>query len=121
MSVVVEVADDGDGDAVLVELVDDRGDGGCGFVVVDGDADQFRPGAGQGRDLLDGGGNVGGVGVGHRLHHDRCIAADAHTADRSRNGLSTLNLSHGKLYFTMRKDVELESERRQTTEDTEFH
>ena len=53
------------------------------IVVVDGDADQLRAGAGQGGDLLDGGGDVGGIGVGHGLHHYRCIAAHAHAADEA--------------------------------------
>ena len=96
------------------------GDGGCGVFVVDGDADQFRPGAGQGGDLLDGARDVGRVGVGHGLHHDWCIAADAHTANRSCNCLSTLYLGHGKLYFTMRKEVELESQRRKPQRTQSF-
>jgi len=33
------------------------------------------------RDLLDGCGNVSGIGVGHRLHDDRGIAADRHAPD----------------------------------------
>ena len=102
MAVVVEVADDRDADALLVEFVDDGRDGGGGFFVVDGDADQFGAGPGEGGDLLDGRGDVGRVGVGHGLHHDRCIAADAHTADGGCNCLSTLNLSHGKVYFNTR-------------------
>ena len=44
--------------------------------------------------LADGAGDVGGVGIGHRLHHDGCIAADAHSAHRGGISLSTLNLSH---------------------------
>ena len=40
----------------------------------------------QRRDLLDGAVDIGRVGVGHRLHHDRCAAADLHIADVNRNG-----------------------------------
>ena len=92
--VVVEVADDGHADALLVELLDDVGNG-CGrLVIVHGDAHQFRPGAGQCRDLLHGRGDVGGIGIGHGLHHNRCIRPHAHAADNGGNGLSALNISH---------------------------
>ncbi len=54
MPVVVEVADDGHAHALLVEFLDDAGNGGGSFFVIDGDAHQFRPGAGQSGTLLDG-------------------------------------------------------------------
>ena len=50
--------------------LDDVGNGLGGVVVVDGDADHLRAGAGEGGDLLDGAFDVGGVGVGHGLHDD---------------------------------------------------
>ena len=62
VAVVVEVPDDGDVDALLVEFVDDAGDSGGGLVIVDGNADQFASGAGQGGYLADGRGDLGGVG-----------------------------------------------------------
>ena len=80
--------------ALLVELLDDGRDGGSGFFVVDRDANQFGAGPRQRRDLLDGAGDVGGIGVGHRLHHNRCIAADADAIDRARDGFSALNVCH---------------------------
>ena len=80
MSVVVEVADDGYAHTQLVEFLDNAGNGGGSLFVVDGSAHQFRASAGEGGALLDGGGDVGGVGVGHRLHHNGCIRADAHAA-----------------------------------------
>ena len=70
MAVVVEVADDGRVPAFGGELLDDVGDGFGGVIVVDGDADELGAGAREGGDLLDGGLDVGGVGVGHRLHDD---------------------------------------------------
>ena len=98
MSVVMEVADDGHADALLVESLDDLGDGRGGVVVVDRDAHEFGAGARQSRDLLDGPRDVGGVGVRHGLHHDRCIAAHADAADVGGHGFSALNFCHGTLF-----------------------
>ena len=68
---------------------------GCGgLVVIHGDAYQFGPGAGEGCYLLHGRRNVGGVGISHRLHHNWCIGADAHTAHDGRGGLSALDMGH---------------------------
>ena len=54
VAVVVEVADDGRGPALFADAFDDVGNGlGC-VVVVDGDADELRAGAGERGDLLDG-------------------------------------------------------------------
>ena len=55
--------------------------GGGGLVPVDRDAHDLGPGAGQGRDLPGGAFDVGRVGVGHRLDHDRRAAADHDVAD----------------------------------------
>ena len=90
VAVVVEVADDGHAEAALVEAFDDVGDGGCGVFVVDGDAHDLRAGEGEGRDLLDGAGDVGRVGVGHGLDDDRDLPADANVADFDRGGFSAL-------------------------------
>ena len=55
---------------------------GCGtFVAVDGDPDNLRAGFVKGCDLGHGGVDVGGVGVGHRLHHDGRTAADNDASD----------------------------------------
>ena len=93
----MEIADDGDAHAHIFELLDDGRNGGGGFFVVDGHAHQFGAGAGQRRDLLDGGRNVRSVGVGHRLHHNWCIAADPDAADRPCNRFPALNISHGEV------------------------
>jgi hypothetical protein len=50
--------------------------------------------------LLDGGENVRGIGVGHRLHHDGCIGADADVADYGGHGLSAGNRSHGNFILS---------------------
>ena len=73
------------------------GNGGGGVLVVHGDADDLGAGEGEGFDLLDGGGDVGGVGVGHRLHDDGDFPADADLADLDRGGLPALNLGHSNL------------------------
>ena len=94
VAVVVEVADDGDADAALVEAFDDVGNGGGGVFVVDGDADDLGAGEGEGRNLLDGAGDVGRVGVGHGLDDDRDLPADADVADFDRGCFPALNLRH---------------------------
>ena len=85
--------------ALLRESLDDVGDGLGGVVIVDGDPDDFAAGAGQGGDLLDGAGDVRGIGVGHGLHHNRCIAADADAADHGGDGFSALDFCHRRLLF----------------------
>ena len=95
----MEVADDRHLYALLIELINDGRDGGGCFFVVDRDSHQLGPGPGQRRDLLDGGGNISRVGVGHRLHHNWCIAADSHAANRAGNGFSALNVCHGEILF----------------------
>ena len=82
-------------DAALVEAFDDGGNGGGGVFVVHGDADDLRAGKGEGRDLVDGALNVGGVGVGHRLNDDRDLPADLDLPDFDRRRLPALDLRHG--------------------------
>ena len=84
---VMEVADQRRGDAALAQAVADVRHGGGGFLAVDGDAHQFRAGARQRRDLRDRALDIGGVGVGHRLHHDRRAAADGDIADHDLGGV----------------------------------
>ena len=71
MTVVMEVADDGNAYALLRELIDDRSDGCGGLFVIDGDTNQFGARACQRRNLLDSRGDVRGIGVRHGLHDDR--------------------------------------------------
>src|SRR5450759_1716662 len=94
VSVVMEVADDGHAQALLLESLYDVGDGLSGIVIIDRDADDFAAGTRQGSDLLYGAGNVRSVGVGHGLHHNRCIAAHADAADGGGEGFSTLDFGH---------------------------
>ena len=94
VAVVVEVADDGRGPALFADAVDDVGNGLRRLVVVDGDADQLRAGAGERGDLLDGALDVGGVGVGHRLDDDGGGGADTDFADGDGDRFSTLDFRH---------------------------
>jgi len=55
--------------------------GGSGLAGIDGDAHDLGAGARQFGALRGGGNDVGGVGVGHRLHHHRGVAADDDAAD----------------------------------------
>ena len=76
VAVVVEVAHQRHLAAHAIELFTNGGNFGCGGRGVDGDADQLGAGLGQ-RAGLDGRGDgLGGVGVGHRLHDHRPVAAD---------------------------------------------
>ncbi len=70
-----------------------------GGVVVDGDADELGSGFDQVGGLLDGRGDVGGVGVGHRLHDDRGFGADFDGANFDRDGLPAVDFRHGEPPF----------------------
>ena len=61
-------------------------DGGGGLLAVDGDAHHFGAGARERCDLRDRAVDIGGVGVGHRLHDDRRAAADGDVADLDLRG-----------------------------------
>ena len=63
------------------DAVADMRHGGGSFVAIDGDAHEFRAGERQRHHLARGRLDVGGVGVGHRLHDDRRACADKHVAD----------------------------------------
>ena len=78
---VMEVADQRHAHVHLGEPVADMRNRGRGLVAVDGDAHEFRAGAGERRDLPCGSLHIGGVGIGHRLHDDRGAAADRDAAD----------------------------------------
>jgi len=104
MAVVVEVSDDGNANAQLLEAFVDVRNRFRGIIVVNGDADDFAASASQRGDLLDRSGNVGGVGVGHGLHHDWCSAADADfsstiVADDGGERFSAKNLCHKETFI----------------------
>ena len=84
---IVEVADDRHVDIHFEQPLLDMRHGGRGLVAVDRDAHDLRAGARQRRHLLRRPLDIGGVGIGHRLHHNGCAAADGHIADLHGNGL----------------------------------
>ena len=92
---VVEVADQRHVHAHLQQPVLDVRHGGRRLVAVDRDAHDLGAGARERRDLPDGRIDVGGVGVGHRLHDDRGAAADLHVADMDGNRLAPLFRGRG--------------------------
>ena len=83
----MEIADQRRGDAALAQAVADVRNGSRRLLAIDRDADHFRAGARQRCDLRDGAVDIGGVGVGHRLHDDRGAAADGDIADHDLGGL----------------------------------
>ena len=87
---IVEVADDRHVDVHFQEPLLDVRHGGRGLVAVDGDAHDFGAGPRQRRHLLRRPVDVGGVGIGHRLHHDGRAAADGDVADLDGDGLVPL-------------------------------
>jgi hypothetical protein len=91
---VVEIADQRHSDAALGEPVADVGHRGGALVAVDGDAHQLGAGAPELGHLLDGGLDVGGVGVGHRLHDNGRAAADGHAANVHTHGLLARKNAH---------------------------
>jgi hypothetical protein len=72
----MEIADQRHVDIHPVELFADIRHGSGRFWPVHGQAHQFGTGAGQFLDLDRGADRIGRIGIGHRLHHDRRIAAD---------------------------------------------
>ncbi len=76
VAVVVEVADDRNGQSEAADFPDDIRHGGSGCLRIDRDSDQLRPGVGQPGNLDGRGVGIGGVRIGHRLNDDWVIAAD---------------------------------------------
>src|SRR5690606_25848490 len=99
VAVVVEVPHQGHVEAHVVEAGADGGHGAGGGVVVDGDAHDLAAGPSQVGHLRGRAGGIGGVGVGHVLHHHRVTASDRHTADpRRRGGAPQGEVHRGSVY-----------------------
>jgi hypothetical protein len=84
---IVEIADQRHVDAEPVQPFADARHRRGAFGPVDRDANQFRAGPMKGRDLGDGGIDIGGIRIGHRLDDNRMAATDHDIADR--NGYRT--------------------------------
>ena len=74
VAVIVKVAHQGDRHVHAVQGVAQGGDLRGSLGGVDGDADQFGTGPPELAHLQRGGLGVGGIGIGHGLHHDRRVA-----------------------------------------------
>ena len=77
----MKVTDQRDVDAGAGQTVADGRDRRRGFGAIYRNAHQLGAGFGQRFDLRDRGCDVGGVGVGHRLHDHRRVATDADGAN----------------------------------------
>jgi hypothetical protein len=73
MTVVMKVADYWYIDAEICKSFDYGWNGGSGLVIVDGDTHELGTRSGEGGHLGDGAGNVGRIGIGHGLNHDRMV------------------------------------------------
>ena len=82
MAVVVKVAHDGRGEAIVGESLDDLGNRRSSCVIVYGDTYHLAPSARQMRYLCRSASSVSGVGVRHRLHDNRVSRSNHHTANR---------------------------------------
>jgi hypothetical protein len=91
----VEIADDWDIDSEVSEALDDVRNRLGRRLIVDRDADELGSGSGEGSDLSNRTWDVGGIGVGHGLHHDRMVRADRDVADQSRYRFSAWSEGHG--------------------------
>ena len=83
VAVEVEITDQRNRDPALGEAVADVRYRCGGLLGVDRDAHDLGAGTCERTHLRDGGIDVRGVGVGHRLHDDRRIATDLHAADET--------------------------------------
>ena len=94
VSVVMKITDDGNTDSHIHKPRSDFGDGGCGFVVVHGNADQLRAGVRESGNLRSSPRRVGGIRVRHGLHDDRISGADGNGADPGGDGGTTYCEGH---------------------------
>src|SRR5215472_4741645 len=99
VAVVVEIADHGH-----LHLLDDLRYGARGLVVVHGDTHQLTARGVERIDLGDGGGYVGGIGVGHGLDDDGPLAADLDAAHVHGHGLPPLRGAHDGGHYTTRAE-----------------
>jgi hypothetical protein len=92
VAVVVKIADERGVASGVQHALLDFGDGRGGFGNVDGDAHHLRSGRSELHTLLRGGGDIGGVGIGHGLNDDRRAAAHVHAANL--HGIRLVSVGH---------------------------
>jgi hypothetical protein len=93
----VKIADNRDLAALIRRALDNLRYRRRRILVVDRHPDDLRSRVSEGDDLRRGRRRVCGIGIGHRLHDDRVIAADRDVSDPRGWRLSTLGECHGPL------------------------
>ncbi len=81
VAVVMKIANQRSVTAGIEDALFDFRDGGGGFGDIHGDANDFGASLREFEVLVYGASDVGGIGIGHRLHDDRSAAADLNLAD----------------------------------------
>ena len=79
----MKVADQRHIAAERIQFFPDQRHRARGFLGVDGQPNQFGTGLPQRMHLGHRAGDIGGIGIGHRLHHDRRTAAHGNVADEN--------------------------------------
>ena len=94
---IVKVSDQGHRHAELTEPLLDARHGRRRLIAIDRDAHKLGAGRCQRRNLARGRLNIGGIRVGHRLHHNRRTAANCDAANLNRDRFVTLKrcCTHG--------------------------
>jgi hypothetical protein len=108
MAVEMEITDQRDGAALAVEPFADVRHRRRGLFGIDGDAHQFRARLGQLRHLGHRGLDIGGVRVGHGLHHHGGIATHGDGADADGDGAVALvggRQAHGSVQRLCREGL----------------
>ena len=109
MAVVVKVTDDRRRPALLRDALDDVGNCLGRIIVIHCDANHLRPRPRKRRYLLNRALDIRRVGIGHRLHHNRCIRPHANPTNSHCYGTTTLYLRHklSTLKSTIRRQSSL--------------
>ncbi len=89
MAVVVEIADQGRFTPRIQQSLFDLGHGRCCLGQINRDSHHLRSGFGELPTLLSRGLDVGGVGVGHGLDHDRRTPSDLDLANMNTDCVAT--------------------------------
>jgi hypothetical protein len=94
VTVVMEVADNGDPATRVTHALDEFSYGPCGLARVDRNANEFGTRLTQRHHLGGGGLGVRRVGIRHGLHDDLRPAADGNMTHSYLNGLMSLHIRH---------------------------